>query len=169
LAQLGDSLDGWRGVAAFYERKRNGDAKAAPRMALYQEIARWVGVKASAVRSWVGLRQLLGDDLIEEFPQYRLSHWRLLRSYARRQPGWMKLDAEHRRAFLGTSAAEYAVSAITPETLAAALNGDVAKPDPFGRALLRMAQAAESARKHADTPEKQTRLEKEIARLGKLE
>jgi len=162
LVAWGDAMDGWRHIARFYNDKANGHRL----MPLYQEIGRWVGVSAPAVRSWVGMYNTLGDELIDEFRMFRLSHWRLIRSAVRSQPGYLKLDAEHKRALIGTVAARHHVNAMTPETLAAALNGNLSKPDPFNRALLRLNQAAESARKNADTKQKRARLKRVIEELA---
>ena len=163
LIELGDALDGWRRVAQWYEDKQAAMPDA-PAMGLYQEIGRWIGFGGGTVRSWVGMRRAVGEDVLDAFPQYRLNHWRKIRAAAVR----MGKSKDEKRELIAALADKYADNAITPETLAVKLNGQREEVPPRERAKLRVLQALESWRKHEEDAETRRTLAKISERVEAL-
>jgi hypothetical protein len=114
-------------------------------MAIFQAVASFVGVKSSTVRSWVDMRRYVGDDLLDEFPQYRLTHWRIFRTYAKANGASLsQLALEWAETDDG-----YAGKPISVDTLAAKLGKPKDDRPEFVKALERAENALTVALKHA--------------------
>ncbi len=124
------------------------DMPGAQKMMVYADVAACLGMKSAGVRAWCSVYKAVRDDLLQEFPQFRITHWRMLIAGARRLGRPLAdLVMEWAR-----TADAYAGMPIPPDALAAKL-GKPREDDeggPFEKAIERACRAIVSAQRLCD-------------------
>ena len=130
-------------------------------MEIYQDVAVLAGQKASTVRAWATYPKIIGDDLLAEFPQFGLSHWRLLVRAARQTKSPLIVVVGQWAATAG----DFGGMPIPVDALAAKLDGRPDERNPYARALERAQRALASMARHAG--EQPARVRAEIGEIGR--
>lgn len=121
------------------------DQPGVQKMQVYTDVAACLGMKGSGVRAWCTVYRAVGDDLLVEFPQFRLSHWRLFITASRRLKRPL-LDVVMEWA---ATADDYGGLPVPPDRLAAGLGQSDAEDNrsPFEKAIERACLAVISAQR----------------------
>ncbi len=140
LADQGEVV--WQKVAAITADLL--EQPGAVRMKVYQDVGATLGMKAAGVRAWTGVYKSVGDDLIQEFPQFRFTHWRTFLGAAAKQG---KTVADLAMQYAVTEG-DYAGLPIPPDALAAQLGNPRDERHPYVKALERAANALATSERH---------------------
>lgn len=139
LADAGENV--WQQVAVI--ALQLCEQPGAQKMRIYQDMAALLGMKKSGIRNWVNTYAAVGDDVLTEFPQFRISHWRVLMAAAHRQ----NVPVVQLAMQWAATEDSYGGRPIPPDALAAKLGKPVDERLPLVKALERAGSAVASAQR----------------------